>query len=635
MPNPGSIRKLRQQQRVAQREVERLIQKSRAALADKIHAAAQDANNLRRQRFRDHFFNQVHSHYQLTGAELDRWGREMTERTAIDWHRRAIFETRRQGRKVNPSIIKYDRRRTERYFRMIHPDQTEHLAAVFTKKMAETDIAALRQATVEVFRRGSVEGLTRNQIQKELQTSWDKIAGNIDSHRFIDARGRKWSNRDYIRMLTRTTSARVSRESYMDTIIGNGDDLVRIVPSGESCEICDAWIGLIISISGKDKRFPSYQAALDAGMFHPNCDCFIRRMDETIHMNDIDRQAAQPNVDWSDREQVAKYKTDFQAASPAPGDKTTLSAALERPAVARKAKKIVRRARAVEDDQSATMAALAEANDAELVGLNPETGKVRYAVKEEGSTTRKIAAEIKSNPSWPLDAIDKKNVHDSLRYTMVMPDDKYTDGVINTSKQLRALGYRQVQADDGTTKFRNAWTEEKYKGINTVWRRPDGIKVELQFHTPRGIAVKEKYAHPLYEKIRLVDPNDPKQAAAAARWKQQNIDAWATVPTPPGANRITKRGTLGRQRAIAKQPRLGPTKENLDRLRRENELRKKELAEAERRNERLRDELAEAEAQFREEREQERRIREETARLDAETKRIERQLAAEDRRRDR
>ena len=547
MAIPGSIQKLRQQQNVAQKEVERLVLQSRARLAPKIRKAG-SSKNIRRQTFRNSFYEDVPSHYEVLGRELDRWGRELTDKTAVDWHKRAIHETRRQGAKVKPSVVKYNRERTERYFRLVHPDTTQHLAAVFTDKMTESDIGALRSSTQEVFRRQSLEGLTANQTQKELQSTWDGIAGNMDAFRFVDARGRQWSNRDYFRMLTRTIGARVSRDSYMDTIVANGDDLVRIVPSGESCKICDAWIGIIISISGSDPRFPSYQQSLDLGMWHPNCDCFIRRMDATIHKNNIERQASQPNVNFNaaqdanfDKQEfadeVARYKTGFLAASPAPTAKSTLDAVKERPRIATKANQVVAQATTAEPETSAQMQTIAAANDAKMEGL-------RHAVKGADSTTRKIAGERADNPDWTLATIEKQNVHDALRYTMILDDDKYTDGVVNITNHLRDLDYKQVITPDGRTKWRNGWNEPHYGGINTVWRKPGGQKVELQFHTPRGLFVKDEFSHPIYEKIRLVNANVPAERAAAQKWKADIIDHWSTVPTPAGADRLTQKGTL-------------------------------------------------------------------------------------------
>lgn len=215
--------------------------------------------------------------------------------------------------KQETPIIRFDKERVKNYWQMIHPDNSQSLAAVFTNKMAAEDIRSLRQAYVEVFRQASIEGLTNVETNKALQERWNELAGDISSDRFVDKAGRTWDNARYFQMLVRTTTAKVARESYIDTIIANEDDLMRIVNVGETCELCLAWADLIISTSGTNPDFPSYQDALDAGWGHPNCDCMLERVDETIDADDIERQSAAKNPkDWSDENQVQKYKESFE-----------------------------------------------------------------------------------------------------------------------------------------------------------------------------------------------------------------------------------------------------------------------------------------------------------------------------------
>ena len=52
---------------------------------------------------------------------------------------------------------------------------------------------------------------------------------------------------------------------------------------------------------------------------------------------------------------------------------------------------------------------------------------------------------------------------------------------------------------------KNTWPnkEAAYKGINVKLISPDGKKMEMQFHTPESLAMKEK-THLLYEKQRVL-----------------------------------------------------------------------------------------------------------------------------------
>jgi hypothetical protein len=60
---------------------------------------------------------------------------------------------------------------------------------------------------------------------------------------------------------------------------------------------------------------------------------------------------------------------------------------------------------------------------------------------------------------------------------------------------LKARGYEVV-------KWKDTWDSEMYKGINAVFRAPNGARFELQFHTPTSFVLKNEINHPLYENWR-------------------------------------------------------------------------------------------------------------------------------------
>jgi|GEM_PF-5945334 len=101
------------------------------------------------------------------------------------------------------------------------------------------------------------------------------------------------------------------RHGKSDTLTKNGDDLAIVQNAdGEACEICQAWDGVIISITGEDANYPSYQQSLNAGCFHPNCRCMAERVDETIDKEDIKRQADTdtPDFERKDDETDTQYR---------------------------------------------------------------------------------------------------------------------------------------------------------------------------------------------------------------------------------------------------------------------------------------------------------------------------------------
>lgn len=219
------------------------------------------------------------------------------------------------GEPVGGKLLQYDPKRTAKYLSLITPENGRGLAAVFTDRMTEKAVKDLRRITVDVFRRADLEALTANERHKELQKAWDVAAGDLNTFRFTDSAGKDWENARYLQMLVRTTQARVHREAFADTLIENGDDLVRITPQGDNCPICQAWSGIIISMTGTNADFPSYDDALEAGMYHPNCDCMMERIDETTDAEDVKEQAAAPTPeDPSDLESMQEYRDEIGLA---------------------------------------------------------------------------------------------------------------------------------------------------------------------------------------------------------------------------------------------------------------------------------------------------------------------------------
>lgn len=326
-PRKWKIDKLDRRESVGIAELQRRIRTARQQVAVIVASAARDRKILISGRNREHIYAQVGSVYAQLDLGLKDWGKDLIEKTAIDWHDAAIKDVREQTQ-IDPSnkVTKFSREYAEDVFKRVHPENGRSLAAVLTEKMADTDRKALRLAVSDTFREGSLTGRTMSQMAGDIKSKWDGIAGNLTANRFVDNAGRAWDDGRYTQMLVRTTVARVSRDSYLDTLTKNGDDLAVILNvDGEACEICAAWDEVIISITGTSGQYPSYNQALDAGWGHPNCRCQAERVDETIDKDAIKEQAAQNNPDFEQQdgetdteyrnrvtEAVADYSRDFE-----------------------------------------------------------------------------------------------------------------------------------------------------------------------------------------------------------------------------------------------------------------------------------------------------------------------------------
>jgi len=302
------IKLLRSWQEEGYKDLETRVLKARRDVRRIIQDEISDRPNLALLKSQKAVYRQLSDRWESLSADIDRWALDLTGQVARRFREFAVDNIiSRGGGPVKSRITKYSPEYAQRIFELIAPQNGERIAGVFTDKMDQLTLGALRQSVVSTFRQGAIEGWTSNRIHKEIQDAWGEIARDLSSEKFVDVAGRRWQNSNYLRMLTRTTTARVARESYNQTLAENGDDMIRVRAVGDNCPTCQAWDGLILSITGGNPEYPSYQQAINAGMWHPNCDCLQERIDETLDREDADEQAARKNVDWNELEQVQVY----------------------------------------------------------------------------------------------------------------------------------------------------------------------------------------------------------------------------------------------------------------------------------------------------------------------------------------
>ena len=157
-------------------------------------------------------------------------------------------------------------------------------------------------------------------------------------------------------------------------------------------------------------------------------------------------------------------------------------------------------------------------DDSSLVGL-------RNRFKGLDSLTRKIKDDsVEKHISLQGAA---ENVGDVLRYTMVISPEKYADSVQSSMYNLMDKGYRVV-------KFRNAWGDKYYQGINVVMLDKNDCKFEVQFHTPQSFDIKTK-SHEFYEIRRSSTATDEERQQAI----KDSIEINSLVDMPSGADSVS------------------------------------------------------------------------------------------------
>ena len=284
---PPPLRKLRAYQTRTVADLMRELKRARKEVRAAIALAAAKAKAASSAKEREELYAEIEEKYRELAEGIDAHIKELTEYAAKAGHEAALAD-------MPPSRAKlaaYDPGRAERYFKIIHPSNERSLAAVFTDQMTSKAVSSLRFAVVDVFRRGAVEGLSANEMQKALRDRWDELADDDDAYRFTDRAGRQWEGARYLQMLVRTTAQRVAIESEIDTFTANGYELAQVSRGGDGkCPICAAWEGRIIQMAGKSKRWPTYAEARAAGMFHPNCIHRLLPVDSLIDAAEIEQQ---------------------------------------------------------------------------------------------------------------------------------------------------------------------------------------------------------------------------------------------------------------------------------------------------------------------------------------------------------
>ena len=172
-----------------------------------------------------------------------------------------------------------------------------------------------------------------------------------------------------------------------------------------------------------------------------------------------------------------------------------------------------------ETEQTITTPAMlrieAQDSDRHLVGL-------AHRLKGQDRIEEKVDFDMKK---WGVTAEQAfANVKDAIRYTLQYPSDKYSHGVRADIERIKAEGFELVE-------FRNSWTREEYKGINSRWRVPENAQLfEIQFHTQASFEAKEE-THKAYKRLRVL-PDDHEEVHELRAYQRH---VCARIPVPPDA----------------------------------------------------------------------------------------------------
>ena len=202
------------------------------------------------------------------------------------------------------------------------------------------------------------------------------------------------------------------------------------------------------------------------------------------------------------------------------------------PSVENLADRLMAQARQTEPAVTSALEEIAESAPAELTGLE-------HKFKKRSSLIRKINSYLARNPDLTVDEI---RITDSLRYTLLIADDPrglYLRTVRQVVQRFEAEGHEVVE-------LKNYWPRgDDYSGINSVFRSPNGLDWELQFHTPDSYHTAKGNRTP-YEKMRLTSTAPEEQR----RLYDQMVATWEGVAIPEG---ILEPGAIHEREVIRKR----------------------------------------------------------------------------------
>lgn len=134
----------------------------------------------------------------------------------------------------------------------------------------------------------------------------------------------------------------------------------------------------------------------------------------------------------------------------------------------------------------------AEANGGQLAGLE---NRIKLPVSLAEKITKK------SDATGLSESRVLEKIYDGLRYTQVYTPDNLTNGLDSSLQELESKNWRVIAV-------KNTWNDSHnpYKGINCEIQSPDGVKLEMQFHTPESFELKQGEMHDLYKECGKLNP---------------------------------------------------------------------------------------------------------------------------------
>ena len=257
------------QQKVGEKEMREFLLQARDRIELKIIKAAKDENFIKAAAFRDGAYKDIAKEYVRLQGDLNEWTTRQSTSVARDWRKLAIADLP-AGK--NLTFARFSVKYLKDIIERVHPANVAKISGVNAAlgSMLESDLRFMRNHFIAVRQEGALEGWSIEKMSREML---NRVTDERPAWQFIDSEGKRWSSRNYFRMLNRTVTLNVGRDTYNSMLLERGHDIVVIkgAVTDVSHEGCRKWAGTVVSLTGATKGLPLLQDAIDDGLFHPNC----------------------------------------------------------------------------------------------------------------------------------------------------------------------------------------------------------------------------------------------------------------------------------------------------------------------------------------------------------------------------
>ncbi len=149
---------------------------------------------------------------------------------------------------------------------------------------------------------------------------------------------------------------------------------------------------------------------------------------------------------------------------------------------------------------------IADKNEPEITKDIVETAKgvgaTMFGLDFRKKQTTSLAGKLGSDAITDNITIEEasKQIKDAVRYTAILDENNFVNQYEKMKQALERKGYKEVKCKNNFENYQNGVSPQN--DVNCTFENKNGYKFELQFHTIRSQAIKEKYNHELYEIVR-------------------------------------------------------------------------------------------------------------------------------------